>query len=224
MATRWIRTFIAVLLLFVVLSPFGVFAQGQTHTVQAGETLFRIALNYGTTVEALMAANNIADPSLIYVGQVLVIPGAANSSPPPATPNNSNNVSNASSNAVPPSSPGTYIVQPGDTLNIIARKFNVSVNDLISANNIPDPNHIVPGQQLVIPGANPQGGNGNPGPVAPPTAMPPTAVPPPQPTVAAPASSTGTTYVVKPGETLAAIARQFNITWPDLAAANNITD
>ena len=45
-----------------------------------------------------------------------------------------------------------YIVQPGDTLSSIALRFNVTVNDLMSANNISDPNLLAAGQQLVIPG------------------------------------------------------------------------
>ncbi|MCB8986542.1 MAG: LysM peptidoglycan-binding domain-containing protein [Ardenticatenaceae bacterium] len=54
--------------------------QSNTHTVQVGETMFRIATNYGVTVAELAAANGITDPSLLYVGQVLTIPGV----PPPA--------------------------------------------------------------------------------------------------------------------------------------------
>ncbi len=45
-----------------------------THTVQAGENLFRIALRYGYTAEYLASVNGIADPTTIYVGQVLIIP------------------------------------------------------------------------------------------------------------------------------------------------------
>ncbi|MCA9821589.1 MAG: LysM peptidoglycan-binding domain-containing protein [Dehalococcoidia bacterium] len=52
---------------------------GQTHTVEAGQSLGIIAGLYGTTVQALVDANGIADPNLIYPGQVLIIPGAAGS-------------------------------------------------------------------------------------------------------------------------------------------------
>ena len=45
-----------------------------THTVQAGENLFRISLRYNVTMDALMRANGIFNPNLIYVGQVLRIP------------------------------------------------------------------------------------------------------------------------------------------------------
>lgn len=44
-----------------------------------------------------------------------------------------------------------YIVQPGDSLSSIATNFNISVDDLITANNITDPNLLTAGQQLVIP-------------------------------------------------------------------------
>ncbi|MHC1719201.1 MAG: polysaccharide deacetylase family protein [Clostridiaceae bacterium] len=49
---------------------------GTTYTVKAGDTLYRIAKTYGTTVQALAEANSIANPNIINVGQVLVVPGA----------------------------------------------------------------------------------------------------------------------------------------------------
>jgi len=45
-----------------------------TYTVKPGDTLYAIAVKYGTTVQAIAAANNISNPNLIRVGQVLVIP------------------------------------------------------------------------------------------------------------------------------------------------------
>ncbi|MCL4264323.1 MAG: LysM peptidoglycan-binding domain-containing protein [Anaerolineae bacterium] len=58
-----------------------------THTIQVGETLFSIAQQYGLTLDVLAAANQISDPSLIQVGQVLNIPTTAEtiaSAPTPA--------------------------------------------------------------------------------------------------------------------------------------------
>jgi lysozyme len=49
-------------------------APKRTYTVQRGDTLYSIAIKLATTVSALAAANNIANPNLIQVGQVLVIP------------------------------------------------------------------------------------------------------------------------------------------------------
>ena len=50
-------------------------AGGGTHTVRRGDNLFRIALRYGTTVQALASTNGLADPRRLSVGQVLVVPG-----------------------------------------------------------------------------------------------------------------------------------------------------
>ncbi len=59
-------------------------SSGSVHVVQRGENLFRIALHYGTTVQALALANNLSSISLIYAGQRLVIPGKGSASPAPA--------------------------------------------------------------------------------------------------------------------------------------------
>jgi murein DD-endopeptidase MepM/ murein hydrolase activator NlpD len=58
----------------------------------------------------------------------------------------------AQTSTPPPPSGPTYVIQSGDTLSSIADRFNVSLNDLMAANNITDPNIIQAGQQLVIPG------------------------------------------------------------------------
>ena len=64
------------LALLVMLAPGTAMAQGvgQTHVVRPGENLFRIALRYGVSVQALASINGIANPTMIYVGQTLVIP------------------------------------------------------------------------------------------------------------------------------------------------------
>ncbi|MFZ2572685.1 MAG: LysM domain-containing protein, partial [Trichococcus flocculiformis] len=47
---------------------------GTSYTVKAGDTLYAIALRYGVTITQLVNANGIANPNLIRVGQVLIIP------------------------------------------------------------------------------------------------------------------------------------------------------
>jgi len=54
--------------------PSGTSTTGTVHTVQSGETLYRIALNYGTSVWAIAQANGIVNPNYIYAGQRLAIP------------------------------------------------------------------------------------------------------------------------------------------------------
>src|SRR5689334_13693387 len=55
-----------------------------SYTVQPGDTLGRIAARFGTTVAAIAQANNIVNPNLIFVGQVLQIAGAPASGGQPA--------------------------------------------------------------------------------------------------------------------------------------------
>lgn len=110
-----------------------------THTVQYGDTLYRIALRYGTTVSDLAAANEITDVTRIYSGQTLVIPGLE-----PAA--SSENVENP---LVAPS-PILHTVTYGDTLLTIANRYGTSVNQILQANNISNIDLIYAGQQLQI--------------------------------------------------------------------------
>jgi LysM repeat protein len=114
-------------------TPTPVAAGETTHTVQPGENLFRIALRYNTTVEAIASANGIANPALIYVGQQLTISSSGGQQPAPA--------------------PGgtTYVVQPGDNLFRIALRYNMSYITLAQYNNIANPASIYVGQVIHIP-------------------------------------------------------------------------
>jgi LysM repeat protein len=215
----------AVLLLVAVpsLHPSIITAQGggTTHTVQAGENLFRIALRYGLTAEYLAAVNGINNPAMIYVGQVLTIPDAAGQ-PAPAAPvvdpaSAPPVVDPAAVQPAPVAAPVTtsapvyHTVQPGETLASIGRLYGLSWADIAAANGLTNPNTIYGGQQLLIPGSSAPGTAA----VAPPV----TEAPP----AAAPAANPGT-HTVQRGEHLAAIARMYGLTWPTLARANNITD
>lgn len=109
------------------------------YTVRAGDTLATIAARYGTTVQALMTANNIINPNFIYTGQQLVISYGSSPSPQPQ----------------PQPNPGSYVVQAGDTLAIIAARYGTSVAAIVTANNLPNANFIYSGQVLIIPGPPP---------------------------------------------------------------------
>jgi len=122
--------------------------QGHTvHVVQPGENLFRISLRYGVSMSAIAQENGIANINLIFVGQRLVIPVGVGPAPTavPATP------VPGSPTPVPPTT-GTYVVQRGDTLFAIARRFNTTVQAIAAANGIANPNLIYVGQVLQVAG------------------------------------------------------------------------
>ncbi len=114
---------------------------GGTHIVAPGENLYRIALRYGTTVPALARLNGISDAHQVVAGQRLRIPGRAAASPAIPQPSPVNTTTR------------THIVQPGETLAIIATRYTITTWALIQANEIHNPALIYPGQVLTVPGA-----------------------------------------------------------------------
>jgi len=99
-------------------------ATGGTYTVQSGDTLKKIAARFGTTLDAILQVNpQIANPNLIYVGQVINLPVSAT----------------------------TYVVQRGDTLKIIAVRFGTTVSNLLALNpSIKNADLIYVGQVIRI--------------------------------------------------------------------------
>lgn len=112
------------------------------YTVVEGDTLSAIADKYDVDLLLLIAINNLdsANP-IIRVGDQLTIPGP-DTLMPSATP-------------LPPNlGRGTkieYVVQLGDTLALIAEKFNSVVDTILEENDITDPNTIFVGQKLIVP-------------------------------------------------------------------------
>lgn len=130
------------LMLLAMLAPGAASAQGigRTHVVQSGENLFRIALRYGVSVQALATINGITNPTMVYVGQTLVIPAGNTAPAPPGQP------------GVRAGSGGTHIVAQGETLFRIALRYGLTTSELAAANGIADPRSIYVGQVLRIPG------------------------------------------------------------------------
>ena len=98
----------------------------EIYTVKKGDSLWKIANKYNTTVEKLKSANNLKTNTL-SVGQKLVIPSIS----------------------VSPEVSDTYIVQKGDSLWSIANKFNITVSELKNLNNLTN-NLLSIGQVLKI--------------------------------------------------------------------------
>jgi len=134
-----LRRLTLILLLLASLSPrLPVTAQGgetntpgstTIHVVQRDETLFGIAMQYGTTVEAIAEANGITDPRYITVGQRLLIP------------NPQMNV---------PGAVVRYVIQPGDSLRTLTRTFNTTLDSLVAANHLTNPAQLYVGQEITI--------------------------------------------------------------------------
>lgn len=101
-----------------------------TYVIQSGDTLSGIAARFGTTVDSLVALNNIENPDLIYPGQELTI------------------VSDSSSDDE--SDEIVYQVRPGDTLSEIAARYNTTVGRLAEVNGIDNPDLIYPDTILKI--------------------------------------------------------------------------
>jgi LysM repeat protein len=146
------------------------------HTVQPGETLAEIAARHDTTVAAIVQANGLGDADLIRVGQTLTIPTEGDTG-------------------------SAYTVRSGDTLGIIAARNGTSISQLLQLNALENPNLILVGQVLQLPGGS--GGGA----------------------VAASTPAGGaSTHVVRPGESIAGIAGRYGISPAQLVAANGLTD
>ncbi len=155
-------------------------AGSELYTVQRGDSLSAIARRYGVTVDALMSANGLNNPNSIFAGQQLNIPGRLQSS------------------AGTHSGSGVYTVQRGDSLSAIARRYGVTVEALMSANGLNNPNSIFAGQALNIPGAGA-----------------------PEVEVAAPPDR-GLTYTLQRGDSLFRVSLIYGVTVDELLAVNNL--
>jgi LysM repeat protein len=160
-----------------------------SHTVRRGETLWQIAARHGTTVNALARANGIANPDLIFPGDVLTIPAGGTGA------------SGGGTGASGGSSGQTYVVEKGDTLAAIARKFGTSVSKLVAANQLSNANFLLPRQRLVIPSGGSSASSGSSG----------------------SPSGGGGHHVVRSGETVAGIASRYGVSVKQLVDANGIT-
>lgn len=111
------------------------------YTVKSGDSLWKIANNYNLTVQQIRNINNLKS-DVLYVGQVLKLTGKASS----GSSSSSSSSSNASSGTTT-----TYTVKSGDSLWVIAQKFNVTAQQIREKNNLKT-DVLQVGQKLVISG------------------------------------------------------------------------
>ncbi len=118
-----------------------------TYTVVRGDSLWSLAKKNGLTVAELAAANGLTANATLQLGQKLVIP-AKSAAPAPAPSPAAAEVAEPK----PAAEAVVHVVKAGETLGAIARKYQVTVGEIATANNITDPGKIRPGRELVIPG------------------------------------------------------------------------
>ena len=108
--------------------------------VEVGDSLSKIAKRYDTTTEILATINGICDVNQIYVGQKILLAAAG---------------SETDDGVDPEPISVTVLVEVGDSLSKIAKQYDTTVDDLMVANDITDPNLVLVGQELVVSGIVP---------------------------------------------------------------------
>jgi len=186
-----------------------------TYVVKQDDTFFGIAKKLGVSMNALLAANAMTVNTVIHPGMVLAVPAGAT-----ASLQTTSSTSSTSSTSTAGRAPATtYVVQTNDALFNIARKYGVSLNGLLQANNLEIDSVVLPGRSLTIPAGgslavSPSSGSGQNSPgQANPTAAP-----------AAPAATAGAgTYVVQAGDSIYGIASKHGLKYGPLLKANGLT-
>jgi len=165
------------------------------YTVQSGDTLSGIALKFSTTSSKLAQLNSISNPNLIYVGQRLLVNQSSSS-------NSSSSSQSSSATTNTEASAASYTVKSGDTLSGIASQYNTTVNQIVSLNQLSNPNLIYVGQVLKL--KNSQAANSS--------------------SSSSSAATTAGTYTVKAGDTLSAIASRYSTSSSTLASLNSLSN
>jgi LysM repeat protein len=175
------------------------------YTIQKGDSLWTIAKKHHITVAELTKANNLGSTASLQPGKKLMIPGKPVSATAPADNSLALSIPTVSA---PPEAPArtsgeltTHVVASGESLGIIARKYQVTIGELARANNITDPAKIRVGQPLKIPvgkhsGARTAGSSAPKSTPSAPAVKPAAATPAPQPEP--PAAETAPQFEIKP--------------------------
>ncbi|UBH08451.1 LysM peptidoglycan-binding domain-containing protein [Macrococcus armenti] len=168
-------------------------ADAAEHKVSAGESLWSIANQYNISVAQLKSLNNLSS-NLIFPNQSLKISGSASNTRPVVVQSNNRPASQSGS---------TYKVVAGDSLSLIANRYNTSVNEIMRLNNL-NGYLIFPGQRLKVSG---------------------TTVSAPSRVTTVPNSGNRSTSVhtVQSGEYLSLIANRYGITVAQLKSWNGLT-
>jgi len=155
------------------------------HTVMQGETKYGLSRRYGLTIDEL-EEQNPQIKSMLMTGQRLTLRGARDNAPKPAV---------SSAIVVDMSQMTSYVVQPGETLWGLSRRYGLTVDDLLNANKANWTGVLRSGQTLFIPSKGSA-------------------------TVQTATASFSDFYVVQPGETKYGLSRKFSLTIDELEELN----
>lgn len=106
---------------------------GRNYTIQPGDTLIGVARREGYTLDALITVNPGINLNALQIGQIICLPPSPGGGPFPCFGGS------------------IYIIRSGDTLYSLARRFGVSLNQLLSANPDTDPGRLRVGDPVCIP-------------------------------------------------------------------------
>lgn len=144
--SRMLKSVNIALILFS-LCCFSMYADS-SYIVKKGDTLYSISRKYQITVPELRAANNLSENDVLKAGAKLVIPAADIENAAALSASKTSDYKKDSSRT---SATAAYVVQKGDTLYGIARKYNIKLNELLSLNNLDNSSTIKIGQKILVP-------------------------------------------------------------------------
>lgn len=140
------KTAVCLFISFVFVASFA-FADS-SYTVKKGDTLYSISRKYEITVPELRAANNLSETDVLKEGAKLVIPSADISNAAALSTSHKTEESAVTSSK---SALSVYVVQKGDTLYGIARKYGIKLPELLSMNNLDNSSTLKVGQKIFVP-------------------------------------------------------------------------
>jgi LysM repeat protein len=175
-------------------------AAEKTHIVEKDENLYRIGLKYGVPWQTLMQLNGLTDPAELAAGRQLRIPAAPEPAGPAAAGSEERSIGGALAGSGPLREEQTCIVQPGDNLYRIGRRFGVPWQTLLKHNNLRDPGALFVGQKLRIPA--PAAGA----------------------VAGTPTLHGETTYTVQDGDILYDIGLLYGMDWREIAERNGLSE
>lgn len=198
----------AIVCVCLCLTPGTASAQEEWYGVQPGDTIESIAAQFGISADSIIERNGLAQASPIVVDQILIIPLAETAAIRPG----------ASGHSATGHAERTHIVQPGETLQVIAQLYGFDWQTLARANNIANPHLIYAGQALIVPAS----GGQDVAPVIIPTAQP-------APTVQRPVHRLTSQrqyrlHMVRSGESIELIAERYGVVADALLRLNGFTD